>query len=178
MAPRREGDFTTQREQRERETNMGTTGKITRQARIGQIIAGIQKYFANLPTIDLAGTSRTPADLIAMLQKALDAIKQSSNAKAAWLAEVQTERNVLQEISPVLRYIKAFVVSKFGDTVDSGQKLEDFGYTPRKVPAKKVAVKAGAIAQGQATRVARATKGKKQKAKIKGAARPPQQPAR
>jgi hypothetical protein len=151
---------------------MSAITKITRQARIGQIVAGIQKYFANLPTIDLAGTSRTPADLIAMLQKALDAIKQSSNAKAAWLAEVQTERNVLREISPVLRYIKAFVVSKFGDTVDSGQKLEDFGYTPRKVPAKKVAVKAGAIEQGQATRVARATKGKKQKAKIKGTVAP------
>jgi hypothetical protein len=131
--------------------------KETRQVRIGKVSAGIQKYFMNLPAIDLAGTSRTPADLIAILQRALDAIKQSSNAKAAWRAVVQTERNVLRETSPVLRYIKALVISKFGDTQDSSNALEDFGYTPRKVPV---------------TRVARATRGKKQKAKIKGTVAP------
>jgi len=146
--------------------------KETRQVRIGKVSAGIQKYFMNLPAIDLAGTNRTPADLIAILQRALDAIKQSSNAKAAWRAVVQTERNVLRETSPVLRYIKSFVISKFGDTQDSSKALEDFGYTPRKVPVKKVAVKAGAIEQGLATRVARATRGKKQKAKIKGTVAP------
>ncbi len=151
---------------------MSTIAKITKQAHVGKVIAGIQKHFMNLSTIELAGTVRTPAELIAMLQTAPEAIKQSSNAKAAWLAQVQIERNILQEISPVLRYMKALVVSKFGDTVDSGQKLEDFGYTPRKVPTKKVAVKAAAIEQGQATRVARATRGKRQKAKIKGAVAP------
>ncbi len=81
----------------------GNQTKETRQVRIGKVSAGIQKYFMNLLAIDLAGTSRTPADLIATLQRALDAIKQSSNAKAAWRAVVQTERNVLRETSPVLR---------------------------------------------------------------------------
>src|SRR5260370_17200067 len=138
---------------KKRETTMSTSNqtKETRQVRIGKVSAGIQKYFMNLPTIDLAGTSRTPADLIATLQRALDAIKQSSNAKAAWRAVVQTERNVLRETSPVLRYIKPFVISKFGDTQDSSKALEDFGYTPRKAPVKKVAVKAGTLEQGLAS---------------------------
>src|SRR5258708_39390411 len=87
--------------------------KETRQVRIGKVSAGIQKYFMNLPTIDLAGTSRTPADLIATLQRALDAIKQSSNAKAAWRAVVQTERNFLRVTSPVLRCIDAFGIAQF-----------------------------------------------------------------
>src|SRR5260370_7595099 len=159
---------------KKRETTMTTSNqnKNTSPVRIGKGRAGIQKYFMNLPTIDLAGTSRTPADLIATLQRALDAIKQSSNAKAAWRAVVQTERNVLRETSPVLRYIKAFVISKFGDTQDSSQTLEDFGYTPRKLPVKKTAVQAGATEQGLPTPFARATRGKKQKAKIKGTAAP------
>jgi hypothetical protein len=142
--------------------------KVTRQVRIGQFITGIQKYFSTLPEIPLGGTRYTPAALVARLQSGLDAIKQSSNAKAAWLAVVQTERNLLAELGPVLRYIKAFVIAQFGDTQDSSQKLEDFGLSYRKARSKNVAVKAEAAKQGQATRVARSTKGKKQKAKIKG----------
>src|SRR5690349_14356831 len=67
--------------------------KVTRQVRIGQVITGIEKYFSTLPAIPVGGTSYTPAALVARLQSGLDAIKQSSNAKAAWLAVVQTERN-------------------------------------------------------------------------------------
>jgi len=149
---------------------MSTTNqnKVTRQVRVGQIIAGIQKYFMTMPSIHLGGTDFTPAALVDVLQKGLAATKQTSNAKAAWLAEVQTERNKFAELGPVLRYIKAFVVAQFGDTQDSSPKLEDFGYTPRKARSKDVAVKAVAADKVRATRVARGTKGKKAKAKIKG----------
>ena len=149
--------------------------KVTRQARISAVIAGIKKYFMNLPAIDLGNTSYTPAALVARLQTGLAAIKQTSNSRAAWQADVQTERNTLAGLGPVLRYIRAFVVAKFGDTQDSSQKLEDFGFTPRKTRPKKVAVKAGAVEKMQATRVARGTKGKRQKAQIKGTpgAQPP-----
>lgn len=142
--------------------------KVTRQVRIGQVIAGIQKHFTSVSAINLGGTSYTPVALVERLRKGLAAIKQTSNAKAAWLAEVQTERNTLAELGPVLRYIKAFVVAQFGDTQDSSNKLEDFGFTPRKARSKDVSVKAGAADKVRATRVARSTKGKKQKAKIKG----------
>ncbi|HEV3194093.1 MAG TPA: hypothetical protein VGY54_26490 [Polyangiaceae bacterium] len=69
--------------------------EVTRQVRIGQAKAGIEKYFNSLPTIRLAGTDYTPAALIEMLQEVLNVIKQTSNAKAAWLANVQTERDAL-----------------------------------------------------------------------------------
>jgi len=72
--------------------------KVTRQVRLGQIIAGIQKYFMTMPSIYLGGTSFTPAALVDELQKALAATKQTSNAKTAWLAEVQTERNKFAEL--------------------------------------------------------------------------------
>jgi hypothetical protein len=142
--------------------------KVTRQVRIGQVVTGIQKYFMTLPAIRLAGTDYTPAVLIETLQEVLAVIKQTSNSKAAWLADVQTERNALGKIGPVLRYVKSFVIAQFGDTQDSSKTLEDFGYKPRKVRAKKVDTKAQAVEQGRATRVARSTRGPRQKAKIKG----------
>jgi hypothetical protein len=150
---------------------MSTTSspsKVTRQARIGKIIAGIQKYFGNLPAIVLAGTSYTPAALVALLQKALDAITLSSNSKAKWIQDVQVERNQLAAISQVLRLIKAFVIAAIGDSNDSAQKLEEFGFTPRKARPTKVAVKAEAAVKVRATRVARGTKGSRQKAMIHG----------
>ena len=144
------------------------TTKVTRQARIGQVISGIQKNLSQMPAITLSGTSYTPATLIATLQKGIDTSKTSVNSKAKWIADVQVERNTYAELGPVLRYIKAFVTAQFGDTQSSAQKLEDFGLSPRKARSKNVAVKADAATKGRATRVARATKGKKQKAKIKG----------
>jgi hypothetical protein len=142
--------------------------KVTRLARINKVIAGIEKNFSNLPTIVLGGTSYTPAALVALLQLAVADIQQASNSKAAWMADVQTQRNSVAKVGPVLRYIKTFVIAQFGDTQDSAKKLEDFGYTPRKARSKNVAVKAEAAAKGKATRQARGTKGPKQKASIKG----------
>jgi hypothetical protein len=142
--------------------------RVTRLARINQVIAGIGKHFANVPEIVLGGTSYTPAALVAVLQKAVADILQASNSKAAWVADVQTQRNTIAEVGPVLRYMKTFVITQFGDTQDSAKKLEDFGYTPRKPRSKDVAVKAEAAAKGKATREARGTKGPKQKASIKG----------
>ncbi len=149
-----------------------STNKVTRQARLGQVIAGVQKHFTSLPAIDLGKASYTPAALVDLLQKGIDATRPSYIAKAAWLADVQTERNKFAELGPVLRYIKSFVVAKFGDTQDSSSLLEDFGFSPRKARSKNVAVKSEAAVKGRATRVARATKGKKQKAKIKGTSAP------
>jgi hypothetical protein len=146
--------------------------KVTRQARISQVILGIQKYFMNQPAIVLGDTSFTPTHLVETLQEAQTAATQTSKAKAAWMADVQTERDVLGKLGPLLRYIRSFVIAQYGDTQSSSQKLEDFGYSPRKVTTKTVAVKAQAAATAKATRVARATKGTKQKANIKGTAAP------
>jgi hypothetical protein len=148
--------------------NPSEQNKVTRQVRIGQVIDGIQKDFSTLPTMNLGGTSYTPAALVTTLQEALNAAKQTSVSKAAWMADVQAERNVLAKVGPTLRYIKAFVVAQFGDTQDASQKLADFGFSPRKVPTKNIAVKSEAIVQGKATRAARGTLGSKQKTKIKG----------
>ncbi len=144
------------------------TTKVTRQVAISQIIAGLQQFFGGMPTLVLGGTTYTQTDVTNRLQAVIAAIKQSSNSKAAWLADVQTERNQLTAVAPLLRFIKSFVTAQLGDTQDVSQKLEVFGYTPRKVPSKTVQVKAEAVELGASTRKARSTMGPKQKAKMKG----------
>ena len=146
----------------------GAVTKVSRVARINQVVSGIQKDLTKSFPIVLGGTSYDQATLVALLQGTVAAIQKASDSKAAWQADVQVMRNEVAGIAAVLRYIKAFVVTQFGDTQDSAQKLADFGYTPRKVPVKTVAEKALAVEKGKATRVARGTKGPKQKAQIKG----------
>jgi len=148
--------------------SQGNPNKVTRQARITKVIAGIQQFFMGMQVIVLGGKSYTPVALVGLLQRVLDAINQSSSAKAGYEAAVQNERNQIAETAPVLRFIEKFVVLQFGDTQDASQKLDVFGYAPRKVPAKKVSTKSEAIAKAKATRAARGTTGPKQKAKIKG----------
>jgi hypothetical protein len=156
-------------------SNTNNPNKVTRLARLNQAIAGIQQFFMALSAVVLGGKSYTPAALVALFQSATAAINQSSNKKAEYLATVQSERDVLAGVVPVLRYLKSFVVTQFGDTQDAAQKLEVFGFTPRKPRPKNVKVKAAAVEKVAATRKARNTMGKKQKAKIKGST--PAEPA-
>jgi hypothetical protein len=148
--------------------------KLTRQARLGLIIQGIQKNFSTMPSIDLGGTSFTPASLSALLQKGIDAITKSADSRAQWLADVHRERDTLAAIAPVVRLVRSFVVAKFGETEASAPKLEEFGFTPRKVKTKTVKTKAAAAEQAVVTRQVRHTMGKRQKAKVKGTVAAPQ----
>jgi hypothetical protein len=152
--------------------NVSNPNKVTRLARLNQAIAGIQLYFKAMKTIILGGTSYTPGAVVTLLQATATAIAQASNSKAAYLEAVQAMRNQIAASTPVLRYLKTFVVTQFGDTQDSAQKLETFGYSPVKPRSKNVQVKAAAAEKGVATRKARNTMGPKQKAKITGASTP------
>jgi hypothetical protein len=149
--------------------------KTTRLVRVTKVIEAIKKYFFTMATIALGGADYTPTALVDRLQKVLDAIKQSSKSKAAWLADVQLERDQIAANAPLFRYIRSFVIAKFGDTQNASSTLEDFGYTPRKPRSKNVQAKAVAAGKGRATRAARGTKGKKQTGMIHET--PPEAPA-
>jgi hypothetical protein len=131
-------------------------------------IAGVDKYLASTATILLAGATTTPASLKAVFQddidqtNALDATEaqakqQRAKQKAARAKAIATRKN-----------LKAFVLANYGTA--ALQMLGDFGFTAPKSKAgtKTVATKAKAVAAAKATRTARHTMGKKQKAVIKG----------
>ena len=130
-----------------------------------QAIAGVQKHFASTPTVALAGTPMAPKDIVTSLQGVIDALDQSSVASKAFHDAVTVQRAALAKGNALLKALKMLVQNQLG----SGQEvLGDFGFPipTRKTPTEET--KAAAVAKRAATRAARGTKGKRQKAKIKG----------
>ncbi len=148
--------------------------KTTRQSRLRKILFGLGKRFPNLTTVMLGGVSYPMADLKSLIQGDLDVMTATAQAKADYRAQVQVERNTHAKVNPVLRLLRNFVIAYFGDTQDASAALDDFGYSPRRSSKKTLEVKVEAVGKSKATRVARHTLGKKQKAKVKGVVPSPQ----
>jgi hypothetical protein len=144
------------------------TTKISRQAQLQKILYGLGKHFPSVTTLTLGGASYAMTDLTNLIQAELSAITSTSQAKAAYSAQVQVERNATAKVSPLLSLLKDYVFVQLGNTQAASSALEDFGYTPRKSAKKTLATKVEAADKAVATREARHTLGKKQKAEIEG----------
>jgi hypothetical protein len=141
--------------------------KSSRADRLRKVQAGLKKYYTNV-NLTLAGTSYTPSALQDILQADVAADDASTMAREKWLTAVKAAQDVHLRTNPVVRAIAAQVRAQHGETQASGDILAEFGFAPRKVAPRTVDDKASAVAQLRATREARGTKGKRQKAKVKG----------
>jgi hypothetical protein len=142
--------------------------KVSRQNRLRKVLSGMGKHFQNVTALTIAQVVYPVADLEARIQKDIDASDATDLSKAAWLAEVDAQRTRDQEVDPLLRGIKQYVLLTWGDTKDASGTLEDFGYTPRKPRTVTPQTKVAAAAKAKATRTARHTMGPKQKQLITG----------
>jgi hypothetical protein len=159
------------------ETNAMTTrvrNKTSRQVQLQKVLSGLAKHYTNV-TLTLGGASYPEVDLAKLVQQDLDAMTASATAAAALATVVQSERDAHAKVDPVLRLLKSYVISQFGDTQVASSVLADFGYSPRKSTKPTVATKAEALVKTEATRKERHTLGPKQKAQITGT--PPVVPA-
>jgi hypothetical protein len=131
-----------------------------------QAIGGMHKHFAGIPSFVLGGTPTTPADAIATLQGAIDAVDAAATAEKAFHDAVAAQHVALAKANALLKALKTLVENQLGSTEAI---LGDFGFTrpARQVPNEET--KAAAVAKRAATRAARKTMGKRQKAKVKGA---------
>jgi hypothetical protein len=154
-------------------TNARARNKVVRQVQLTHMILGIQKALASRPTITLSGKDFAPTDLVSLLQRGIDAIQRTEASRAAFHVDVQAERTTLAEIAPVFADLVALVRTTFGDTQAASDRLAVFGLAPRKRRPVDTATQSHAVAQARATRLARGTTSKKQKAKIKGVAPQP-----
>jgi hypothetical protein len=134
-----------------------------------QAIAGVQKHFASTPTLVLDGTPTTPKDVIATLQGATDAIDRATVAEKAFHDEVAAQHTAIAKGDAVLKALKMLVKNQLGSAEGV---LGDFGFQAPKRKAPDEATKAAAVAKRAATRAARHTMGKRQKAKVKGEVHP------
>jgi hypothetical protein len=123
-------------------------------ARATSAIAGIQKYFSTTASLVLAGTTYTPAQVIALLQAFADALKALMALHALLKTNVGQVRAQRTQVDKILQALATYVDNLFGS--DPG-KLADFGLSPRKVGVKTAATKASSAAKSKATRLAKKT---------------------
>jgi hypothetical protein len=132
-----------------------------------QAIAGVQKHFSSTPTLAIDGTSMAPNDVIATFQAAIDATDAATSAEKAFHDAVAAKKAALAKSNVHLRALKTLVQNQLGS---SQEALGDFGFSSPSRQAPDEATKAAAVAKRAATRAARHTMGKRQKAPIKGVA--------
>jgi hypothetical protein len=144
-------------------SNINKTTQVTRDQ---QMIAGIEKHLNTVPSLIVAGKTYTPAQAVAVLQARIDAANAVSAAKATYVNLVQTQRTEAAQTKQFAAALRQAVYIMFSAAVDT---LADFGISPHKTRASAtVGIKAITVAKNLATRAARHTMGKVQKAKIHG----------
>jgi hypothetical protein len=172
---------------RKEKSNVSTTvnavnavkpSKASALAAVRALIAGTQKHTPN-GSLTFGNATYAAASLVQMFQNLADAMTAHDVAQAKAKDVLVALRDVVAKVSPVLRAYRRFLVATYGNATET---LADYGLKPlrAKVPQSSEQ-KAQAAAKRKATRIARGTKSKKQKASIHGvvtapAATPPAPP--
>ena len=143
-------------------------------AMCGQRLLALKKHVKTKTAIKAGGEQTKPADLLAIYQAAIDTRNALVPSRAAFGQALAARDRAEVTRQATDKKLKAWVVNEFG--ADS-QEAQEFGFLPPKVGAKSADTKALAVNKVQATRVARGTKGKRQKEKIKGTLVAPAAPA-
>jgi hypothetical protein len=152
-------------------TNTTTTVTIAKlkldvEAEYRAAITGMNTVYAGVDPYKLNGETLTKAELLAKFQSRVDAAEATKTARAALRTAVAEEKAVEKEVKPLRAGLKSFIQSREGR---GSPILQTFGFPEGKTPKTRPAVKADAALKAKATRAARGTKGRKQKASIHGA---------
>jgi hypothetical protein len=131
-----------------------------------KLIAGLQKHQQSVPSLVIGGTSYKTADVITGIQTLVDSGQAVVSSRATWQANVASDKALRAKNKTFMSGVRQSVLVAYGNSIDV---LSDFGLTPRKKPAPRTPEeKTASAAKAKATRAARHTMGKKQKAQIKG----------
>ncbi|HEY4014171.1 MAG TPA: hypothetical protein VGM06_12590 [Polyangiaceae bacterium] len=130
---------------------------------------GLGKHASAITSIVIGGVSQTTADIVAVLQARIDSANAAQTTWATWRNAVAADRAERTKTQAYVSGVKQALLVAFTGQVDA---LADFGMTPRKPRVVTPEEKVTAAAKAKATRAARHTMGKKQKAAIKGALPP------
>ncbi len=139
--------------------------KVTLAKRALDLVAGTLKHTPN-GSFTIGSESFTAANLVQLLQGLADAIAKVDDAKAAWQDALTSLDDEYAKVDPVLRGYQSLLLATYGNAPAT---LADYGLAPRRARKPLDSEKrAAATAKMRATRIARGTGGKKQKAAIKG----------
>jgi hypothetical protein len=144
---------------------MSQNNRSTTQAHDGQVIVGIKKDLQNVSSLPLASSTYTMAALEQLIQSRIDAVNTVANAKANWHDAVAAYQALNTKVTEVVRGLRQYVINAYGQ---NSPVLADFGFTAPKRAALTPQEAVARALKAAATRKARGTMGKKEKAKIKG----------
>jgi hypothetical protein len=144
-------------------SNNGT--KTSLQTSYAALIAGLSAYYQPGDVLQLPTGDETRDEVIADLQKFVQAAEDTKAAYLAWRAAVQNERTIELALRPEKQAVQSVVIGRFGR---ASTTLLKFGIPPRVPVVKTIAEKAEANAKSEATRKARGTTSKKKKLAVSG----------
>lgn len=126
---------------------------------------GFKKHQALLTQLFILGEPLTAAQLATNIEEIVAVADRAVIARAAWLAAVKEDLATRKGKGGFLGAVRAALLAAFKDQIEI---LADFGLVPRAVPVLTPEEKQAAVAKAKATRAARHTMGKRQKAAITG----------
>jgi hypothetical protein len=134
-------------------------------AQLQGLLTSIPVYCAST-VFYVAGQAFTSSQIVTLINAILNAGAANTAARAAWTAAMQAEEKILSNNAQVVREVRDTVALMFSTVPTT---LSAFAILPHKIPKPLSSeARAAATAKLRATRIARGTTSKKEKAKISG----------
>jgi hypothetical protein len=129
------------------------------------LLAGLPKYCPN-SVFTIAGQSYTTPQVVALITSILNVKNAAAPAKATWVAARQAITTTEAQDGQIVKGIREVVALMFTNAPDT---LASLAIAPKKSPRPLTTLqRAAAEAKAKATRLARGTTSKKQKATVQG----------
>lgn len=143
---------------------MTAINRTTQQDKARKIITAINNNLPAQTNVTLAGTAYTRDTLVASVQQDIDIADAATNAKKTFFNAAATARAQIRARKAFYKGLQSYVENLFTDP----NVIAQFGFTPHKTTTQDTTTKTAAVQKRAATRKARHTLGKNQKAGIKG----------
>ena len=128
-------------------------------------VLALRKHVDPQAAIPIGGTTHTGTGVIEVYQGMIDAQTAVDSLRAQLAAALAARDRAHAARGRADGALRAWVVNTFGE---NSQQAHDFGFPPPKQRVISAETKARAVEKLRATRAARHTTGKRQKARIKG----------
>ncbi len=144
---------------------MANVNRVTKSGKDTAIVAALRSGVLGLDQLPLAGKVYTQSGAADLVQGRIDAAAAVATAKAAWLAAIAAFEAIDKHVELAVRDLRNTVIGARGE---DSPIMGDFQFAKRKKRVFTQEQITAIVAKRKATRIARGTKGRKQKEAIKG----------
>lgn len=143
--------------------------KVSIEMALQTLVVGLLANYQPGDVFKLKAGTFTRDEIVAAVLGFVGDCEDTKTKKLAWRAAVQVERATLAKVRPIRTGLHSYFQTLFGK---DGAELRTYGFEPQKPRETSVKAKAEGQQRAAETRVARGTKGKKQREAITAQATP------